>query len=71
MLSSPPSPPLPASPSSSSSDGEDDEEDIDNSTLDLQDVMLCLKTYRAFQRPIKLRTIVDIIQVLWEGEEAT
>lgn len=47
--------------------GEDEESD-EESGLNLQNVMECLKTYRAFQRPIKLRTMIDIVTVLWEDE---
>ena len=46
----------------------DDSDSDDDSGLNLQHVMECLKTYRAFERPIKLRTMIDIVTVLWEDE---
>jgi len=51
--------------------GEGDDEssdDEDGNGLNLQNVMECLKTYRTFERPIKLRTMIDIVTVLWEDE---
>jgi len=47
---------------------EDDESSDDENGLNLQNVMECLKTYRTFERPIKLRTMIDIVTVLWEDE---
>ena len=49
-------------------DEDDDEDSDEESGLNLQNVMDCLKTYRSFERPIKLRTMIDIVTVLWEDE---
>ena len=50
-------------------DADDNDDDSnDDSSLNLQHVMECLKTYRQFERPIKLRTMIDIVTVLWEDE---
>lgn len=48
---------------------DDSDSDDDASNVDLRDVMQCLKTYRDFAQPIKLSTMVDIVQVLWDDEE--
>ena len=47
-------------------DSEDDEDGLP--PLNLQNVMECLKNYRTFERPIKLRMMIDIVTVLWEDE---
>ena len=49
-------------------EGEESDDSDSDGSLNVQRVMECLKTYRSFERPIKLRTMIDIVTVLWEDE---
>ena len=53
-------------------DDDDDDEELsdDNDSLDVSAVMRCLRSYEPFPGRIKLRSIVDILQVIWEDEQS-